>query len=174
MLKRFIAGALSVTAMSFAEAHITLEQPSAVAGSNYKAVFRVGHGCSGSPTTAITVFLAADFVGAKPMPKAGWKLETRTEKLEKPIDAHGTPISERVAQITWSGGRLLDSEYDEFVIRMSLPDTAGKRWIRVLQQCDKGQNDWAAVPVEGQAKPALLAPLLDITPAVVAEHVHIH
>ena len=40
-----------------AQAHITLEQPSAEAGSTYKAVFRVGHGCDGSPTRAITVHL---------------------------------------------------------------------------------------------------------------------
>ena len=57
-----LAGALAVAASSAffstgALAHITLEQPSAEAGSYYKAVFRVGHGCDGSPTQAITVHL---------------------------------------------------------------------------------------------------------------------
>ena len=36
-------------------AHITLEQREAPAGSTYKAVMRVGHGCEGSPTIAVRV-----------------------------------------------------------------------------------------------------------------------
>jgi uncharacterized protein YcnI len=176
MLKKFIAALLCVAAcLATAQAHITLEQKSAVAGSSYKAVFRVGHGCDGSPTTSLSVFLPEGFVGAKPMPKAGWKLDIKTEKLDKPYDSYGTPISERTAQVSWSGGRLLDSEYDEFVIVMNLPDSAGKRWIHVLQQCEKGQNDWVGIPVEGQAKPRFPAPALDIVPAEAvsgSEHHH--
>ena len=34
---------------SDARAHVTLEQQQAVAGSTYKAVLRVPHGCEGSP-----------------------------------------------------------------------------------------------------------------------------
>lgn len=148
-----------------AQAHVTLEQQSAVASSNYKAVFRVGHGCDGSPTTAVTVFLPEGFVGGKPMPKAGWKLDVRTEKLARPYESHGKPVTERAAQFTWSGGRLLDAEYDEFVVRVTLPEKVGKQWIRVLQQCEKGQNDWAEVPVEGKPRPAMPPAALEIVPA---------
>ncbi len=156
-----------------AQAHITLEQKSAVAGSSYKAVFRVGHGCDGAATTAITVFLPEGFVGAKPMPKAGWQTEISKEKLAQPYDSHGTPVTERAAQISWRGGLLRDAEYDEFVISLSLPATPGKRWIRVLQQCEKGQNDWAAIPVEGQPRPRFPAAALDLLPAAEA-HAHQH
>ncbi len=41
--------ALSATA---AFSHVVLETRSAPAGSAYKAVFQVGHGCQGSATTA--------------------------------------------------------------------------------------------------------------------------
>ena len=174
MLKKFIAALLCALAcLSVAQAHITLEQKSAIAGSTYKAIFRVGHGCEGSPTTALTVFLPDGFVGAKPMPKASWKLDIKTEKLDKPYDSHGTLIFERAAQFTWSGGRLLDAEYDEFIINMTLPKTAEKRWIRILQQCEKGQNDWASIPEEGKAAPRFPAPALDIQQAMPsAEHHH--
>lgn len=175
MLRKIIAGLLWTAACATsAQAHITLEQKSAVAGSTYKAVFRVGHGCEGSPTTALTVFMPEGFVGAKPMPKAGWKLDAKTEKLDKPFDSHGTPVTERTTQISWSGGRLPDTEYDEFVISMTLPANAGKRWIHVLQQCEKGQNDWVSVPMEGQAEARFPAPALDILPAESSSTVHHH
>ncbi|MEC5397555.1 YcnI family copper-binding membrane protein [Uliginosibacterium sp. H1] len=157
--------ALLAAAPSFAFAHVSLEQNSAQAGSTYKAVFRVPHGCDGSPTRAITVFLPEGFVGAKPMPKAGWKLETKSEKLAHPYDSHGTKITERVAVVSWSGGRLLDSEYDEFIVRASLPKEAGSTRIRVLQECEKGATDWNAAPTPENRDPAHPAPKLDILPS---------
>jgi periplasmic copper chaperone A len=38
-----------------AQAHVTLQEPQAVAGQGYKAVLRVGHGCEGSATHTISV-----------------------------------------------------------------------------------------------------------------------
>lgn len=174
---RFILAALlcAVACLSQAFAHITLEQKMAVAGSTYKGIFRVGHGCDGSATTAISVFLPEGVIGAKPMPKAGWKLDIRNEKLAAPSDSRGNPIGERVAQISWSGGSLRDTEYDEFIINMSLPATPGKRWFRILQQCETGQQDWAAVPDEGERAPRFPAAALDILPASAADpHAHHH
>ena len=113
---------IATLSLSFsATAHVTLEQQSAIAGSTYKAVVRVPHGCGVSPTTSITVFLPDGFIGAKPMPKAGWNLSTTIEKLAVPFDSHGTMIETRPAVIKWSGGLLQDSEYDEFIFRVSLP-----------------------------------------------------
>ncbi|MDQ8022013.1 MAG: YcnI family protein [Moraxellaceae bacterium] len=163
---------LLAAAPSLAFAHVSLEQNSAQAGSTYKAVFRVPHGCDGSPTRAITVFLPEGFVGAKPMPKADWKLETKSEKLAHPYDSHGTKISERVAVVSWSGGRLLDSEYDEFIVRTALPKEAGSARIRVLQECEKGATDWNEAPVEGKPNPAHPAPKLDILPSGAGAHHH--
>lgn len=172
-MKKILSGmALAVLSTTAVQAHVTLEQQSATASTTYKAVFRVGHGCEGSPTTAVTVFLPEGFVGFKPMPKAGWQLDVKTEKLAQPYESHGKPVTERVASVSWRGGRLLDGEYDEFVMRGSLPATPGKRWIRVLQQCEKGQNDWAEVPVEGKPRPAFPPAALDIQPA--AGHAHHH
>ncbi|MDB5813340.1 MAG: hypothetical protein JWN23_457 [Rhodocyclales bacterium] len=165
MFKRFLMITLTYAfGVNYAFAHITLEQKSAEAGSDYTAVFRVPHGCEGSATTGITVFLPVGIDDARPVAKEGWSLSQKTEKLDKPYIAHGTAISERVVQVTWSG-HLAGMEYAEFVVRTHLPDAPGKRAFRVLQQCEQGQNDWAAVPQEGQAKPSLPAPILEITPA---------
>ena len=55
-----------------AHAHITLEQKSAPAGSTYKAVFRVGHGCAGAATTKMT-WKNTNMVAKKTsVPQSGW------------------------------------------------------------------------------------------------------
>lgn len=164
--------ALALPAPAFA--HITLEQPTAAAGSTYKAVFRVPHGCAGSPTRAITVYLPDGVNGAKPMPKPGWTLDVRNEKLATPDAGHGEPVTERATQVTWRGGRLLDSEYDEFIVRLTLPAQTGTLRFHVLQECERGSNDWAAIPAEGAPKPAFPAPALDVLPADPHAGHHMH
>jgi uncharacterized protein YcnI len=63
------------------QAHIVLAELQAVAGSYHKATLRVGHGCNGAATTALTVQIPAGFEGAKPQPKPGWVLAIRKAQL---------------------------------------------------------------------------------------------
>ncbi|HEY1102316.1 MAG TPA: YcnI family protein [Burkholderiaceae bacterium] len=154
-----------------ASAHITLEQREAEAGSYYKAVLRVGHGCEGAPVRAITVRLPAGFRGAKPMPKPGWTLTIRRQPLATPYDSHGRTVKDDVTEIRWEAGSqsawLPDAHYDEFVLRGQLPAAAGPLWFKVLQTCAKGQIDWAELPASGTSTQGLKAPaaLLQVTPA---------
>ena len=83
-LRHLIPAAL-LTASLGAAAHVVLEKPSAPAGSSYRAVLRVGHGCEGSPTTALRVLLPDGLRGAKPMPKPGWILATRRAPLARTL-----------------------------------------------------------------------------------------
>jgi uncharacterized protein YcnI len=154
MTRIAIAAALWLGAASAAQAHITLEQSSADAGTYYKAVLRVGHGCDGSPTQAITVTLPPGVEHAHPMPKPGWALQTRA-------NAAGA-----VTQVVWQGGALADAHYDEFVLRAKLPAQPGPLWFAVHQQCASGANDWAEVPASGTDTRALKRPaaLLNVRP----------
>ncbi|MFT3779232.1 MAG: YcnI family protein [Ottowia sp.] len=164
MTRFFIAAAL-LGAAAGAQAHITLEQPSAEAGTYYKAVLRVGHGCEGSPTQALTVTLPPGALHAHPMPKPGWTLAARTD-----------PASGAVTQWAWQGGSLADAHYDEFVLRVKLPAQPGPLWFRVHQQCAQGANDWAEVPASGTDTRGLKRPaaLLDVRPAAAPAHAHAH
>ncbi len=137
-----------------AQAHITLEQRTAPAGSTYKAVFRVGHGCAGSATRAVVVYLPAGVTHAHPMPKPGWALDA-------------LPASGEATQIAWRGGPLLDAHYDEFVLRAQLPAQPGPLWWRVQQVCENGEVDWAKVPATGTDTHGLATPaaLLQVLPA---------
>ena len=132
-----------------AQAHIVLEQKEAEAGTLYKAVFKVGHGCDGSATRQIVVTIPAGFRGARPTPKAGWTL-TRS-----------------VDEISWAakteGDYLQDDWYDEFVLRGSLPDQPGELWFKVRQVCEKGEANWAEVPAAGASANGLKMPAPHVT-----------
>jgi uncharacterized protein YcnI len=154
---------LFATALSAAaQAHITLEQPEAIAGTPYKAVLRVGHGCDGSPTTRISVTLPAGFRGAKAMPKAGWTLDVKREKLAKPYDSHGRAVLEDVVELSWTAksedSYLQDAWYEEFILRGSLPEQTGPLWFKVRQSCVKGEWLWADLPADGASTKGLIAP----------------
>lgn len=136
-----------------AAAHVTLETQQAVAGSTYKAVLRVGHGCEGTPMHTIRVRVPDGIMDVKPMPKPGWQLSTVKGKLDQPIDdGHGGKITEGVREIAWTGGKLLDEHYDEFVFRGQLPNKPGETiYIPVVQECEKGVHRWIEIPAAGKS-----------------------
>jgi uncharacterized protein YcnI len=136
-----------------ADAHITLEAQSASAGSSYKAVFRVPHGCEGTATVKIRVRLPDGVINVKPQPKPGWDVSTVMEKLAKPMTLdHGREITETVREVDWSGGKLPDTFYDEFVLRVELPDKPGTTiYFPVVQECEKGINRWIEIPGPGKS-----------------------
>ena len=77
MLSRGAISATALLALAFgAQAHTTLETQQAPVSSTYKAVLRVGHGCEGAPTLKLRVRIPEGVINVKPMPKAGWEMET--------------------------------------------------------------------------------------------------
>ncbi|MBM3488076.1 MAG: YcnI family protein [Alphaproteobacteria bacterium] len=145
-----LGAALAVTLP--AAAHVTLERGEAPADSYYKAVFRVPHGCDGSPTLRVRVRIPDGVVGVKVQPKPGWTIETVMRRLDTPYDAgHGRMSSEIVGEVAWSGGRLLDEHYDEFALRAKLPNRPGALiHFPVVQECEKGVHRWIEIPSAGQ------------------------
>lgn len=157
----------SLFAAGAAQAHVVLEQKEAEAGSAYKAVLKVGHGCDGSATRQISVTLPSGFRGAKPTPKAGWTLALRTATLERPYESHGKPVTEGLAELSWTANteadHLQDAWADEFIVRGTLPAHAGTLWFKVRQTCVKGESNWAEVPAEGSSTQGLKEPAARLT-----------
>ena len=147
-----LAAALGATlAASSASAHITLQNREAPVGSFYKAVFVVPHGCAGSATTKIRVQIPEGVIGVKPMPKPGWNVETVKAKYVAPYDFHGAKLTEGVKEVAWSGGKLPDDFYDEFVISTFLtgtlkPDTM--LYFPTVQECEQGVSRWIDIPAD--------------------------
>jgi len=134
-----------------ANAHVTLENRQAAVGSYYKAVFAVPHGCAGSATTRIRVQIPEGVIAIKPMPKPGWSVETTKGKYAAEYELHGSKLSEGVKEVIWSGGKLLDDNYDEFVMATFLtanlkPNTV--LYFPVVQECEQGVSRWIEIPKE--------------------------
>ena len=163
-----------------AQAHVTLEEPAAVANTGYKAVLRVTHGCEGSPTHTVRVQIPAGFLGTKPIPKPGWKLELQRAKLAEPYDSHGRKIDETVSEVIWRAQSpeafLADAHYDEFVLRGQTPSKPGVIWFKVQQLCEKGELNWAEVPSTGSSTKGLKAPAarLEVLPGMSGGGGHQH
>ena len=172
MKQSLILLALAATFTTAAQAHVTLEQASAPAGSYQKLTFHVGHGCDGAATTGITVMLPESVTGAKPMPKAGWNISTTEGKLSVPVESHGKAVTSAVREISWKGGPLPDAWYDEFTMQVKLPDDAGKLYFKVVQQCGKTGVVWDEMPGDANVKLKAPAPMLDVLPASASAHQH--
>ena len=154
MSRRLLSGAAGVlVAVSCASAHVTLEQQQAPVAASYKGVMRVPHGCEGAATTSIRIRIPDGVIGVKPMPKPGWQLNTVSGKYPKPFTLRGAKVTEGVTEISWSGGKLADAHYDEFVFTSVLADEleAGKTiYFPVVQECEKGIHRWIEIPKEGE------------------------
>ena len=173
------ACAVTLSLSALAQAHTVLEYQVATAGQSYKATFKVGHGCGASPTSQIVVYIPSGVQGAKPMPKAGWRLEVTRDKLTQPYTSHGRTVTEDVIRISWTAktaeDMLPDGHYDEFVLVGGLPAQAGMMYWPVQQLCEQGHMDWTDIPKPGQKLSDLKSPAaaLEIMPAVgAAGHAH--
>lgn len=145
---------VATVAASSASAHITLENRQATIGAGYKAIFTVPHGCAGSATIKIRVQIPEGVIAVKPMPKAGWNVETIKGKYATEYDYHGAKYSEGVKEVVWSGGKLPDDYYDEFVISTFLtsvlkPDTV--LYFPTVQECEQGVSRWIDIPQGGDS-----------------------
>lgn len=152
MSKAILLAAIATLAAWPAAAHVSLENRQAAIGAGYKAVFTVPHGCAGSATTKIRVQIPEGVIAVKPMPKAGWSVEAISGKYAAEYSYHGKKFSEGVKEVVWSGGKLPDSHYDEFVISTFL--TGGLKpnsmlYFPVVQECEQGVSRWIEIPAHG-------------------------
>jgi uncharacterized protein YcnI len=185
VLERSLRPSFSLAAAAFfistgTQAHVTLEEPAAVANTGYKAVLRITHGCEGSATHTVRVQIPAGFLGTKPIPKPGWKLELQRVKLSEPYDSHGRKIDETVSEVIWRAQSpevfLADAHYDEFVLRGQTPAKPGVIWFKVQQVCEKGELNWGEVPSTGSSAKGLKAPAarLEVLPGLSGGGGHQH
>jgi uncharacterized protein YcnI len=150
----------AITIATGALAHITLETREAKAGSSYKAVLKVPHGCDGSAIVKLRAEIPEGVFAVKPMPKPGWQIETKRGAYAKSYPYyHGVQLSEGVKEIVWTG-KLPDENYDEFVFASSLASDLkpGPLYFPVTQTCEKGEIAWTEIPAPGQDRQVLVSP----------------
>lgn len=149
-----LGAAALLLAPATALAHVTMEVQQAAAGSTYKAVLRVPHGCAGAATLKVRVQIPEGFIAVKPMPKAGWTLDIVKGKYEGNYDLHGGKVAEGAKELSWTGN-LPDDYYDEFVFRGTLTKAfaAGSTvYFPVVQECEGGTAErWIEIPADGKS-----------------------
>ncbi|WP_448203701.1 YcnI family copper-binding membrane protein [Azospirillum sp. sgz302134] len=147
MIRAFRGALLAATVLAClpaasALAHTTLEVKQAPAGSAYKAVLRVGHGCKGSPTTALRVRMPEGVSAVTPVPKEGWTLATKG----------GETPGAGITEIAWTGGKLPDGQREGFAFDVTLPNRSAGTvvYFPVVQECEKGVHRWIEIPEPGK------------------------
>lgn len=146
-----LAAALGLSAAA-ANANATFDAKDVAVNSTWKAVLRVPHGCEGEPTLKVRVRIPEGVIAVKPMPKAGWTLETVKGPYARAYALWGAEVKEGVQEIVWTG-ELLDEHYDEFVFRARITDafTPGQTlFFPVVQECPTKAERWIQIPAEGQ------------------------
>ena len=144
-----------------AYAHVELMQRSAAAGSDFRAVFAIDHGCAGQPTTAIRIRLDERIVAARAMEKAGWTVQTTTVTV-KGKDGSATQVPR---EIVWSGGRIPGFFLDQFQMVVTLPAAAAGTviYFPVVQECGGTVVRWIETPLPGENPESLDLPAPFVT-----------
>src|SRR4051794_19705841 len=120
-----LAAVAALVAVPVAWAHVTVNPNTAAAGSFARFDLRVPNEEADVDTTKISVQLPEGLSSTSFQPKPGW---TRTEtkvKLAAPIQTDDGPVTERVATVTWSGGKIAPGEFDEFGLTAHVPEKEG-------------------------------------------------
>jgi uncharacterized protein YcnI len=95
------------------------------AGGFARFAVRVPNERDGADTTRVTMQLPENVVSASFQPVEGWRRTVKMERLDEPIEEEGEdPITERLATVTWSGGRIRPGEFQEFGVSFQVPEDA--------------------------------------------------
>ena len=146
-----------VLAPSAVLAHVTLEQQQTPVGTPYKIVLRVPHGCGDSATIGLIVQIPEGVIAIKPMMKPGWQIATTRGSYSKAYSYfHGAKFTEGVKEVTWSGGKLPDAFYDEFVLSAFIAgelEPGQTLYFPVVQQCEmRKQSVMTGAPDSAMAR----------------------
>jgi periplasmic copper chaperone A len=119
-------GGAALVLPAAASAHVSVNPNKVPADSFARFDVRVPNEQETADTTKVAVQLPEGLVFTSFQPKPGWTRTTTTAKLAQPVTSDDGTITERVATVTWSGGKIAPREFDEFGFTAKVPDTVGK------------------------------------------------
>jgi uncharacterized protein YcnI len=119
-------GAAALVLPAAASAHVTVNPNKVPADSFARFDVRVPNEQEKAATTKVTVQLPEGLLFASFQPKPGWTRTTTMVKLAQPVTSDDGTVTERVATVIWSGGKIAPGEFDEFGFTAKVPDTVGK------------------------------------------------
>jgi uncharacterized protein len=160
-----LAGAL--LAVPAASAHVTLNPNSVPVDSFTRFAIRVPNERPNAYTTKVTVELPATVSFVSFQPKPGWTRTVTMVKLAKPVTNEGETVTERIATVTWEGGRIAPGEFDEFGMSAKTPAEQGTLVFPAVQTYSNGDVvRWiGAADADAPAPRVTLTAKLEAAPA---------
>jgi uncharacterized protein YcnI len=169
-----VAGTVAVLTLAIAgpaSAHVTVSSPAATQGGFSTVTFKVPNESDEASTTKIEVNLPPDApvasVSVRPVP--GWTAVAEKAKLAKPLEAHGTQITEAVSKITWTASgsaAVKPGEFQTFDVSMGpLPETPQMIFKTLQTYSDGTVVRWIDEPATDGTEPESPAPVLKLAAA---------
>jgi periplasmic copper chaperone A len=144
--------AAALAAPAAADAHVTLQPNTAVAGAYTVENVRVPNERDKASTVKVDLELPPGFIAASYEPRLGWSVKVTKEKLAKPIQTDDGPIDEEVRRITFTGhgrsGRIGPGQFMDFPLSVQIPGKPGdKLTFKALQTYSNGEVvRWIGAP----------------------------
>jgi uncharacterized protein YcnI len=168
-----VAG-LTLALAAPAAAHVTVNPSTATPGGFTKLGIRVPNESDSADTTKVEINLPADVpvasVSVKPVP--GWTAVAVKSKLAKPLEAHGTQITEAVSKITWTaqaGAAVKPGQFQEFDVSLGPLPESGQMVFKALQTYSDGTVvRWIDEPTTDGTEVEHPAPVLKLVAAPAA------
>lgn len=159
--------ATALVAASPAAAHVTAQPPEQVAGGFTTVTLRVPNERP-EPTVKLQVQFPESITSARVMPVPGWTYEIEMVKLDEPIEgSHGEEITERIESITWTGGKILDGEFQEFPLSLQMAtegDLGNLVFFPAIQTYEGGEEvGWTERPESADDDTELERPAPTVT-----------
>lgn len=127
LIRTFLSvAAAALLFTSAAAAHVTLNPGEWEAGGFARFAIRVPNERDKADTIEVTVRFPQSIISASFQPKPGWKRSIEMEPLDEPVEEEGEQITEHIASVTWSGGKIAPGEFEEFGVSFRVPETPGE------------------------------------------------
>ena len=155
MQRKTVVAAVAASALAApaaAEAHVTLQPNTAVAGAYTVENVRVPNERDNASTVKVDLQLPHGFVFASYEPRIGWSVNVTKEKLAKPIQTDDGPIDEEIRRITFTGhgpnGKIGPGRFMDFPLSVQIPGKPGdKLTFKALQTYSNGEVvRWIGAP----------------------------
>ncbi|MEV0807645.1 YcnI family protein [Micromonospora sp. NPDC050200] len=168
------AGVLAAATMGIgvASAHVSVNPREATQGGYAKLAFRVPNERDNASTTKLEVTLPADApvasVSVRPM--AGWTVQVDKATLAKPIEMHGSQVTEAPSKITWTAqgdaNAIKPGQFQEFEISAGPLPEVDTMIFKALQTYSNGEIvRWIEEPSTDGSEPEHPAPVLKLAKA---------
>ena len=136
--------AFALVVPAAAQAHVTLQPKSAVAGSFTRLDVRVPNERDDASTNKVEVQFPDGFASASYEPTPGWDVKVTKKTLDKPVQTDDGEITEGVDTITWTAKSEADAippgAFEDFGLSVQIPGKAGdKLTFKALQTYTGGE-----------------------------------